>query len=373
MVYGKRIQLKSEILNEAREIWVSLPSNYYDTVYAPANYPVMYLLDPDLFFESMVAVRNALTGSHYSYLPEMIIIGIVNTDRSRDLTPSKSFIIHSGQKIHESSGGANEFTQFITNELIPYIDSAYRTNGYKLLNGHSFGGLYAMNLLIEHPKTFNAYIIHDPSLWWDNKIVYKKALENWANLNLSDITLFMAKANNDTTEEDRLEHSKTIDLFYKNILQKQSENGLRYVFKFFEEEDHGTIFLPATYCAMKFIYEGYCLPVKKVAFNTDIIEKQSKKVSENIGYSLIYEEHILDNIGKYSMLVGELSGAREIFEINQQNYPQSANTYISLAHLYTQQNDWLKAIANYDKAFELHPAYKARYKDLLDALRKKTE
>lgn len=373
MVYGKSIHLKSLILNEDREIWVSLPDNYNDTVYAPANYPVMYLIDPDLFFQSMTAVRDALTGSYYSYMPDMIIVGILNTDRSRDLTPTNSFIIHSGQKIYESSGGANEFAGFITKELMPYIDSIYRTNGFKLLNGHSFGGLFALNLLLEQPQVFNAYIIHDPSLWWDNNMIYKKANEKWANLNLSNITLFLSKANNDTTEQDRLEHSKIIDLFYKDILEKKPGNGLRFAFKFFEDEDHGTIFLPATFYAMKFIYDGYCLPVKKIPFNTNIIEKQSKKVSDNIGFNLFFEENILDHIGKYSLSIGEFSGAKEIFEINQQHYPQSANTYISLANIYTKQNEWFKAVENYNKAFELCPAYQPRYRELVDELRKNLE
>ncbi len=372
-VYGKKFHIHSEILNEEREIWVSLPSDYNDSIYAPAYYPVMYLLDPDYYFLSMTAVREALTGDHYSNMPEMIIVGIVNTDRSRDLTPTNSYIIHSGRKFYESSGGAKDFTGFLTNELIPYIDSAYRTNAYKILNGHSFGGLYALNLLIEQPRTFNAYVVHDPSLWWDDKITYKKALENWSTLNLNRINLFLSKAAADTTEKDRLDHSATIDAFHKNILQNIPGNGLRYEFRFFKEEDHGTVFLPATYSAMKFIYKDYCLPVKKIPFHPEIIEKQTLKVSQNIGFKQIPEEHIIDNIGHYSDRVGEIASAREIFELNLKFYPNSAHACISLANLFEKQNNLTEAIKYYNKAISLSPYYATKYMEVIDSLKNKTQ
>jgi predicted alpha/beta superfamily hydrolase len=177
----KKIVLESKILNEEREIWISLPDSYNNSRYPNRKFPVMYLLDPEFHLVSMIGIHNALTGDIYANMPDMIIVGIGNIDRSRDFTPTNSSYEYAGKKYYITSGGAVLFTSFLTKELIPYINGHYRTMDYKILNGHSFGGLYTVNLLLEEPHTFNAYMAHDPSLWWDNGYLYKKSLKTNIN------------------------------------------------------------------------------------------------------------------------------------------------------------------------------------------------
>ena len=52
---------------------------------------------------------------------------------------------------------------------MPHIDSAYPTQPYKVLIGHSFGGLTVMNVITNHTTLFNAYIAIDPSMWYDQQ------------------------------------------------------------------------------------------------------------------------------------------------------------------------------------------------------------
>ncbi|HEX3386461.1 MAG TPA: alpha/beta hydrolase-fold protein, partial [Mucilaginibacter sp.] len=85
-----------------------------------------------------------------------------NTNRMRDLTPTNV-------PPDKSSGGGEKFTDFIKTELMPHIDSIYPTASYKMLIGHSLGGLMAINTLINHPEMFNAYVAIDPSMWWDDR------------------------------------------------------------------------------------------------------------------------------------------------------------------------------------------------------------
>jgi predicted alpha/beta superfamily hydrolase len=67
------------------------------------------------------------------------------------------------------SGGGEAFTAFIEKELIPHINSLFPTNSYRMLIGHSLGGLIAVNMLLHHTKLFNSYIAIDPSMWWDQQ------------------------------------------------------------------------------------------------------------------------------------------------------------------------------------------------------------
>ncbi len=296
---GNKVSIHSKVLNEEREVWVHLPQSYNDTTTKPAHYPVMYLLDGDWQFYYPIAAQEALSGGMYNYMPEMIVVGITNTDRSRDLTPTNGFMMHTGQKIHTTSGGADQFLQFIHQELKPYIKDQYRTSGYCMLTGHSFGGLCTLYAMLSQPKMFNAYIVIDPSIWWDNKYVYQMAIDNWENMDLKGTTLYMAMANIDPFEEDKLGHSTCIQNFCNQFLTKPNSNGLRSKWAFFENEDHGTISLPAIYSGLKYVFEGYCVPVKKVGDHPEIVQQHFKQVSNSIGFDMYPPEIWLNKVIRY--------------------------------------------------------------------------
>lgn len=78
------------------------------------------------------------------------------------------------QSMFTESGGNAAFMEFIKGNCFHLLKKNYRTNGYKVFVGHSFGGLTAINNLLTEPL-FNAYIANDPSLWWDNELMVRKA------------------------------------------------------------------------------------------------------------------------------------------------------------------------------------------------------
>ena len=82
---GKELVLYSTVLQEDRSYWIHLPEHYnMDT---KQRYPVVYLLDGDSFFHSLVGIRKTLASGRGKYLPPCIIVGVLNTDRTRDFTP----------------------------------------------------------------------------------------------------------------------------------------------------------------------------------------------------------------------------------------------------------------------------------------------
>ena len=170
--------LVSKKLNETRHFFVHLPSNYYNTWFQPAKYPVIYVLDGGDHFTYLSGIVDYLSMS--GKIPPMIIVGIRNTNRTRDLTPTNSTKLWNGveKDWFKSSGGNDAFLSYIKDELIPLIDSKYRTNGYKVFIGHSFGGITTINALIKMPNVFNSYISVDPSMWWDDKFSKKISPKN---------------------------------------------------------------------------------------------------------------------------------------------------------------------------------------------------
>ena len=124
--------LYSKTLNEHREFWVQLPENYNPD--SNLSYPVLYLLDGFSLKNTLETVYNNYWGH---YLPHMILVGISNREnRTRDLTTS-AIEKRRGSFMNTETGGADNFTAFIKNELIPYIDDTFATTPYRTLIGHS--------------------------------------------------------------------------------------------------------------------------------------------------------------------------------------------------------------------------------------------
>jgi predicted alpha/beta superfamily hydrolase len=125
--------------------------------------------------------------------PEMIVVAILNTDRSRDLTPTH--VLNGVYGRFETSGGAENFTGFIGKELKPYMETHYPVAPYRTLIGHSFGRLFVINTLINHTYMFNAYIAIDPSLWWDDRRLMKQGETALRENRFKNKSLFFAIAN----------------------------------------------------------------------------------------------------------------------------------------------------------------------------------
>lgn len=111
MVIGKKNQLFSHVLKEERTIWIHLPERYDDTSKENEHCPVIYVLDAELNFLTTMGVQAALYRGGRSHIPDAILIGIQNTDRTRDLTPMPA-ISKRGQATLENSGGGEQFTSF---------------------------------------------------------------------------------------------------------------------------------------------------------------------------------------------------------------------------------------------------------------------
>ncbi|MEJ2582656.1 MAG: alpha/beta hydrolase-fold protein, partial [Acidobacteriota bacterium] len=146
---GETITIQSKILDEERTILVSTPAGYDQS---SQRYPVLYMTDGDAHFTHTrgtvdFLVRNGL-------MPEVIVVGVTNTDRTRDLTPNHIASRTIGERVFESptSGGAPKFLIFFEKELFPYVDEHYRTNPMRLFSGHSFGGLFALNAFFSKPE-----------------------------------------------------------------------------------------------------------------------------------------------------------------------------------------------------------------------------
>ncbi|MDR1983524.1 MAG: prolyl oligopeptidase family serine peptidase [Prevotellaceae bacterium] len=252
---GSRDTVFSDILREERTYWVHLPENYSDSI--QKKYPVIYLLDGDLFFHALVALQRSYSRGRQPVMPECIIVGILNTDRTRDLTPSKSSYRRDGKKYaddEETGGGSELFTDFLTNELKPKINKTYRTNTTNVIIGHSFGGLFVVNTLLRHSQLFDIYVALDPSFWWDNGKLQQEADKLLETKQFKNIKFYVGIATKIRPDVNNI-NSDVAHNFIEKTLPKAIKNGLQVNYKIFSDESHGTIPVPGMSDALKIIFQ----------------------------------------------------------------------------------------------------------------------
>jgi len=171
VVTAQAYTLHSDRLGESRVVDVALPAGYDANL--SQRYPVLYVLDGESDGQAAATVARfyASTGQ----LPPTIVVGIRNTERTRDLTPAASAPFTPLPEVGPS-GGADAFLGFLSVELDPWVNRRYRTAPMRVLIGHSLGGLFALYALADRPQLFTGYVIMEPATWWNNGLELTAAL-----------------------------------------------------------------------------------------------------------------------------------------------------------------------------------------------------
>ncbi len=371
IVIGKVDSVYSTILKEQRKVWVYTPNLKTGVQNPSQRYPVVYLLDGDGHFESVVGMIQQLSQVNgNSIVPEMIIVGIPNTDRTRDLTPTH---IASDPPMMDSNfstttGGGENFTAFMEKELMPHIDSIYPTQPFRVLIGHSFGGLAVMDIITKHTKLFNAYIAIDPSMWYDKEQFLKATQKKLAAQKYNGTSLYIGIANTlaegmtlekmkkDTTSDTR--HIRSIFAMDK-FIKANSQNGLKYTSKYYADDDHSSVPLISEYDGLRFIFSWYRFKFTTADFmgpGTAIIQRMKQHyqtVSKEFGYKVSPPEMLINGLGYNALSLKQYPKAAALFELNIENCPESGNVYDSYADVLIAQKDTIKAMANYQKALAI--------------------
>jgi predicted alpha/beta superfamily hydrolase len=166
---ARTYRISSNALGEERVIDIALPRGY-DT--GTERYPVIVVLDGESHHEIAAAIARYYASA--AMVPPAIVIGVRNTSRTRDLTPPPraGFTVPPEAR---AGGGADSFLRFLGDELLPYVDRGWRTTPLRVLVGHSLGGLFALHALAQRPAHFTAYVVMEPSIWWNAEHEWKTA------------------------------------------------------------------------------------------------------------------------------------------------------------------------------------------------------
>ena len=231
-VFGQRIRFYSDILGESKVVYLLLPESYQEGV---SRYPVLYALDGGDYFEPFAGMVKYL--SLYEMIPELIVVAVAHGDRMKEFTFTKA---NKATGDWPTSGAAETFRKFLANELIPYVDSSYRTHPFRILVGHSLAGLFAVEALARSPSTFQATIALSPSLYWNQFEWLKSAPSVFGKTPDLKHFLFILNEQKDKEEAEYLDD-------FKNWVVSKGPKGFVYEYRCFPEVDHASVGFPGLF------------------------------------------------------------------------------------------------------------------------------
>ena len=182
IVLGTSHEIASAALKAKRRVNVRLPASYAAS--KDRRYPVLYVLDGGVEQDFPHMAGLAQHGEASATFDEMIVVGVPTEKRIWELTfPSRdaryaTFYRANGQPVEFASGGGSAaFRRHIAEEVIPYVERSYRTDGRRILIGESLAGLFVVDTLLKQPKLFDDYVSISPSMWWDLEALGERAGE----------------------------------------------------------------------------------------------------------------------------------------------------------------------------------------------------
>ena len=234
ITYGNYRKIHSKVLGEDRTLLIRLPADYEKSGQA---YPVLYKLDGNREISLQAFSTLNYLVDMTDKVPDHIVVGIENTDRTRDMNPDR---------------GADNFVQFIKTELTPFIDKNYRTSGFKVLDGQSASAMFALYSFLKEPALFDAYLLSSFGLFNENQAAYFMN-ELGKNRDLRKVgkkCLFVANGKKDAYDRDG-SIAKRGALFLDSLKQTVPASVLM---KSTDYDDEGHVPFPSTYDGLRWIY-----------------------------------------------------------------------------------------------------------------------
>jgi uncharacterized protein len=215
------------------DIYVALPPSYPTP---ELRYPVLYFADADYMVSMVTSLVTIL--SMMGKIPEMVTVGIGYHSQNID-----QFFEERGKNllpVRDNSGGAR-FLEFLEEKAIPFIEETYPVTQERIFWGHSLGGSFALFAMLKSPSLFQH--IHASSPGFD--------LNDYA---LHDIEAELAAQQPEipascliTIGSMEIEEGIADCKDFYDRLKGNGYKGLNVEYMELENEDHGSVAVPALY------------------------------------------------------------------------------------------------------------------------------
>lgn len=345
---GINYSIASETLKEERQIQVFVPDGYEK---AATDFPVLYLLDGQRLFPFGVSLLQSFT--QFQQTPGFIVVGITNKYPDR---------------FGHFSAKENKFLSFLEKEVVPFIDDNFKTSKERLLFGWEYGGSFTMQVLIEKPHLFDAYIAASPYPIIEKLSSLTEAVSQNSHVNK---TLYYSVSPNETQVIKGTEK-------LAQMLTKKAPKTFQWTYKIFENEEHRSTPYSTLYWGMKAYYEYY----PELQFNTllefqnagglDHVYAYYRKRALKYGFSEKLSDWTMFSLSRTAIRANDyktFDNLVSVFEKTDFLSRLRVHRSSSIAEFYAKNKNYAKAITLLKELAENHPKSERLMKGLVHCYR----
>jgi len=343
---NKSVNFNSKILEENRKLNIYIPESYGNS---EKSYPVIYSLDG----EYTKSVVNGIMEyySFWSKIPECIIVSI---DQNYLDSTAQEYMRWLDCAYSWDSGlpknKGSKFKEFISKELIPFIDDEYRTTNFRAIIGHSFTANYINYFLLDPQPSFTGYIAISP--YYAPKSL--DTIESIIDKIDKPIFYFTAHGQNDLSG-----HIQSVEDFDKIFSEIENENFNYYMFDMMKNgATHSTIFPISFPMAVEHLFSLYT-PINEAEFKsllkvenkTKYLKNRYKDINNIYGIELQIREDDINTVAYAISKKKQWNQINELARFTIDSYPNSYLGYWTLAEFFEKTNDLKAALEQYEIGF----------------------
>ena len=310
IIIGETVTIPSRHLNKDMIIDVCLPAGYSEK---SDRYPVLVACQSHFLHVSGIAADLAWkTGA-----PELIVASVRNYS-SEDFIPEKI----AG---HPDSGGADKFIAFFRDELLPGLDSRFRTHPFRIFYSGSFGGGFAVYMYLSEPSVFNAYISATPAIDYEGS----------SSFIMNNVRAYLARNDHQgrflylgVENEPRL--VPLLDKFVA-ILKEQKMEGSRWEYHPFLDEDHGSIANKVIYHGLKFVFSDWTvIPSEMAEQGVPSIRAYAAGLNNIFGYDIGVSRSAVGRVAQAWRDKGRAAEVVDLLKFSLEYNPNSEMAWLQL-------------------------------------------
>ena len=335
--------ITSARLKEDRVISISLPYSYGKE--KNKKYPLLLLLDGNYLFEPFSGALKY--GNYWDDLPEVITVAI-DQGKPFDRELETDADDQNGLPIEKGA----QFFDFISMELVPYLEKNYAIAPFKIIAGHDVTAGFLNLFLYKDNPLFDAYISMSPE--------FPKDMETRipTRLNLINKPLFYYQSTADGDLKKMQDLIKTLDTNIKTV----NNPNLYYQFDDFKNASHYSLVLHSIPNALYHIF-GVYQPIS----NTEYQEKIVKLPSDYVGFLTKKYDIIEKSYGiKMPIRINDFRAIEaailknnaftefeQLAALSKKSYPKAMLSQYHMGMFYEKTGDTKKANKAYMNAYSM--------------------
>lgn len=355
------IQIQSKILDEKRDIYVSLPSNYEQDNH---DYPIILVMDGEFMFD-LTRSMTTLWASR-NYMPKSIIIGIPNptNDKRFDVALEKKGA--NGKIYYQGGGDPKMYLQFLKEELFPLLQKKYRIHSNRTIIGLSPTTGLVYQAFWDAPEMFKHFISINGGIGGiltSGKTLGERLLESVTKHQNTSLYIGQTKR----TKEIQEKREGVQATFLKNFNQVNSSNVALKIDNLEDESGYGVV-IGCLFNAFRFIYPRDVWNVDYSKFlnaqnPAKTLETFYNNLSKKYGYQIYPVEtayntyYNMDHLTRRLLSAHRLKEAKDLAQLGLRYFPNSANLYYRLSLVNQAENDMENGLIHLKKSVALAKEY----------------